>query len=172
MSSTAATEVHSCYAAPTAHHASSHSPQLVDQFFSQYSSLSSASTAVSPSLSQFSKPSSYLIQMEPRRNLLQRAIDRVHLAYYRYEVTFGVYVMTPPEKLIANTFLIVCVSLLMWALFLYFPSVLFYKIGRLVWLITGNNRCAWSDFAAHILASSGGSGSSPLTGPPDVSPLQ
>ncbi|EED12826.1 conserved hypothetical protein [Talaromyces stipitatus ATCC 10500] len=73
------------------------------------------------------------------RNLVQRCIDHIRLQYYRYEVTFGVYVMTPGEKFVANTFVLVFLSLLIWASLLYFPQLLFRKIGRLVWLLTGHS---------------------------------
>lgn len=73
------------------------------------------------------------------RNLVQRCIDQTRLLYYRYEVTFGVYVMTPGEKFVANTFVLVFLSLLIWASLLYFPQLLFQKIRRMVWLLTGHS---------------------------------
>lgn len=76
---------------------------------------------------------------QPRRGLLRRITDRIRLEYYRYEVTFGLYVMTPGEKLAANTFVMVVMSLLLWALLLYFPSLLYNKLSRLVWLLTGQS---------------------------------
>lgn len=75
----------------------------------------------------------------PRRNILQRSVDRIRLEYYRYEVTFGLYVMTPGEKLVANTFVMVVLSLLFWALLVYFPALLYQKLSRLVWLLTGHS---------------------------------
>lgn len=75
----------------------------------------------------------------PSRNPFQRVIDRVRLEFYRYEVTFGLYVMTPSEKFVANTFVLVVISLLLWALLLYVPQLLYQKLGRLVWLLTGHS---------------------------------
>jgi hypothetical protein len=72
-----------------------------------------------------------------RRNPFQRLIDRVQLEYYRYEVTFGLYVMTPSEKCVVNTIVLTVLTLLLWALVLYFPSLLYNKLSRLVWLLTG-----------------------------------
>ncbi|OJD14216.1 hypothetical protein AJ78_05430 [Emergomyces pasteurianus Ep9510] len=72
-----------------------------------------------------------------RPNVLKRLRSRLQLAYYRYEVTYGIYVMTPEEKFVANTFLLVFISLLVWGLFLYFPPLLFQKLGRLAWILTG-----------------------------------
>ncbi|KAJ5611030.1 hypothetical protein N7510_007749 [Penicillium lagena] len=65
--------------------------------------------------------SSHTLKIQ-RRGPFRRAIDRVRLGYYRYEVTFGLYVMTPSEKLVTNTFVIVILTLLL----------------RLVWLLTGH----------------------------------
>ncbi|QSS59920.1 DUF3317 superfamily protein [Histoplasma capsulatum] len=70
-------------------------------------------------------------------SLLRRFTNRLQLAYYRYEVTYGIYVMTPEEKFVANTFLLVFISLLLWGLFLYFPPLLFQKLSRLAWILTG-----------------------------------
>lgn len=47
--------------------------------------------------------------------------------------------MTPGEKLVANSFVFVVLSLLFWALVLYFPALLYQKLSRLVWLLTGHS---------------------------------
>lgn len=73
------------------------------------------------------------------RGPFHRVVDRVRLEYYRYEVTFGLYVMTPSEKCVANTFVLIVLSLLLWALLLYFPTLLFHKLSRAVWLVTGHS---------------------------------
>ncbi|PGH10514.1 hypothetical protein AJ79_05442 [Helicocarpus griseus UAMH5409] len=72
-------------------------------------------------------------------SLFKRISNRLRLAYYRYEVTYGLYVMTPEEKMVANSFLVVFIALLIWALFLYFPPLLFQKLRRLVWILTGTD---------------------------------
>lgn len=79
------------------------------------------------------------LHFSPRKTPVQRFTDRVRLEYYRYEVTFGLYVMTPGEKLVANSFVFVVLSLLFWALLLYFPALLYQKLSRLVWLLTGHS---------------------------------
>jgi hypothetical protein len=105
-------------------------PHAVDDRFSK--SPSSAAMGASTA--------SQLPMAPPRaRNAVQRFTDRVRLEYYRYEVTFGLYVMTPAEKLVANTFVFVVLSLLFWALVLYFPALLYQKLSRLVWLLTGHS---------------------------------
>ncbi|KAB8077005.1 hypothetical protein BDV29DRAFT_70725 [Aspergillus leporis] len=111
----------------------SHAPAAVDELISKYSS-----TMSSTNLNSFGV--SHLMMKNPRRNILQRFADRVRLEYYRYEVTFGLYVMTPAEKLVANSFVMVVLSLLFWALALYFPTLLYQKLIRLAWLLTGHSR--------------------------------
>ncbi|KAJ5811557.1 hypothetical protein N7474_007858 [Penicillium riverlandense] len=114
----------SFYTSPTSTHIS-HGP-AVDELRTKYSS------TIKPS----ARSHTHKIQ---RPGPIRRAIDRVRLEYYRYEVTFGLYVMTPSEKLVTNTFVIVVLTLLLWALLLYFPSLLYQKLSRLVWLLTGTS---------------------------------
>lgn len=119
------TEMQSFYT-PTASTHVSHAPAAVDELISKYSSSMNTSTSSTALRNQ-------------SRNPFRRLVDRVRLEYYRYEVTFGLYVMTPSEKLVANTFVIVVMSLLLWALLLYFPQLLYQKLSRLVWLLTGHS---------------------------------
>ncbi|KAL4931977.1 serine palmitoyltransferase small subunit family protein [Aspergillus undulatus] len=119
----------SFYTPATSTHISSHGPAAVDELINKYSS--TMATATSPTSSYASG--------KTRRNIFQRTTDRVRLEYYRYEVTFGLYVMTPGEKLVANTFVLVVLSLLFWALLVYFPALLYQKLSRLVWLLTGQS---------------------------------
>ena len=122
-------EMQSFYTPSTSSHISSHAPAAMDELISKYSSPMSTSTSTTATTSN----------SHHRRNILLRMFDRVRLEYYRYEVTFGLYVMTPLEKLAANTFVMVVLSLLCWALLLYFPSLLYQKLSRLVWLLTGQS---------------------------------
>ena len=151
-SSTMATDVHFCTSA--ARHAVSHShshshshpfshghghsrnraaphspPQLVNDL-NLLSKCSAMSTPEHPVL-----PPKYA----PQPSRLKRVLERLRIAYYRYEVTYGLYVMSPGEKLVANTFVLVCLSLLIWALFWYFPALLYAKMGRLGWILTGKD---------------------------------
>ncbi|GKZ28341.1 hypothetical protein AbraIFM66950_003598 [Aspergillus brasiliensis] len=123
-----ATEMQSFYTPSTSTHISSHAPAAVDELINKYSSTMTTSPG-----------SSHMSMKHSRRNILQRSVDRIRLEYYRYEVTFGLYVMTPGEKLVANTFVIVVLSLLFWALLVYFPALLYQKLSRLVWLLTGHS---------------------------------
>ena len=61
------------------------------------------------------------------------------MEYYRYEVTFGLYVMTSGEKVVVNALVIVFMSLLLWGLLQYFPSLLYRKVIGMLWLLTGHS---------------------------------
>lgn len=62
----------------------------------------------------------------------------LRLEHYRYEVTFGLYVMTPTERIVTNTFVVTSLLLLCWALLLYFPSLIYRKFFHVVWILTGH----------------------------------
>ncbi|KAL4871099.1 hypothetical protein BDV12DRAFT_37767 [Aspergillus spectabilis] len=124
-----ATEMQTFCTSATATHISTHGSAVVDELINKYSSTMAIATS----------PASNHTLGKGRRNILQRATDRVRLEYYRYEVTFGLYVMTPGEKLVANSFVFVVLSLLFWALLVYFPALLYQKLSRLVWLLTGQS---------------------------------
>ncbi|KKZ67600.1 hypothetical protein EMCG_06659 [[Emmonsia] crescens] len=161
--------------------ATSHtSPQLQLNHLIDSHIISSTSTSMSMSMSM---PMSSTYPYAPpindpaplhrsRPNILKRLTNRLQLAYYRYEVTYGIYVMTPEEKFVANTFLLVFISLLVWGLFLYFPPLLFQKVGRLAWLLTGAGMDGVKErrgFSAELRMVNGtagvGSGSDALPGP-------
>lgn len=138
------TDMRAFYTPATSTHVSSqcqHSPPIVDELISKYSS--SMATANSTPAVSYSKQ---------HRNIALRFVDWVCLEYYRYEVTFGIYVMSPGEKFVANTFVFVFLSLLLWATLLYLPPLLFSKIGRLVWILTGHSEHAAGGFAEYIPA--------------------
>lgn len=134
------------YTPSTSSHMSSqcqqHSQPLVDELISKYSSsMAAANNATAASYGK-------------HRSLALRLVDRLRLVYYRYEVTFGVYVMSPGEKFVANTFVVLFLSLLIWASLLCLPHLLFSKIGRLIWLLTGHSGGAVRFFDAASIASS------------------
>lgn len=124
-------------------------PQLVNDL-SLLTKCSAMSTSERPVV-----PSAYA----SRPPLLKRISERLRLAYYRYEVTYGLYVMSPGEKLVANTFVLVCLSLLVWALFWYFPALLYAKMGRLGWILTGRDGIEEVRNGTVALISGAGSGS-------------
>jgi Small subunit of serine palmitoyltransferase-like len=126
-----ANDMRSLYTTSAPSHISPRTPQIADGLISEYTSAMSTSTSLPLSIST--------IPARQRSGPFKRLFDRVRLEYYRYEVTFGIYVMTPGEKLVANTFVIVSLSLLIWALLLYFPSLFYQKLSRLIWLLTGQS---------------------------------
>lgn len=70
-----------------------------------------------------------------RRNIFRQCIESIRLEYYRYEVTYGLYVLTFNEKLVVNTFVSVVLCLLTWALF-HVPSWLYATHSYISWLMT------------------------------------
>ncbi|KAL1961103.1 hypothetical protein VTO42DRAFT_3048 [Malbranchea cinnamomea] len=117
------------YTSSTTRYASPHHPQPVDDLLSKYPPMSTSEHPAASTADCYTQSPS----------LRKRIVDRLRLEYYRYEVTYGLYVMTPGEKFVANTFVLVFLSLLIWALFLYFPSLLYQKIRRLSWILTGKD---------------------------------
>lgn len=57
--------------------------------------------------------------------------------HYQYEVTFGLYVLTPTEKLVLNTIVLSLLSLLLLAAWSYLPALAGRVLARFVWLYTG-----------------------------------
>lgn len=123
-----ATEMQSFYTPSTSSRISSHAPAAMDELISKYTSMSNSSNSTTTTTSKAGS-----------QGILRRMADRVWIEYYRYQVTFGLYVMTSTEKLAANTFVMVVLSLMFWSLLLYFPSLLYHKLSRLVWLLTGHS---------------------------------
>ena len=68
-----------------------------------------------------SAPAVTRLTMNSHRTAFHQLTSRVCLEYYRYEISFGLYVMTFYEKLMVNSFAIVVLSLLIWELLCYFP---------------------------------------------------
>ena len=164
-----ATDVHSFYTTSTSQHVKSHPQRLVDSFISHYSQASNSSDsktatltttrsapamnsiAIKPTnipspaiISSLSPPTTHTTYKRPavaypQKGIIKRIVDRVRLEYYRYEVTYGVYVMGTGEKLATNGFVLIVLGLMMWALFLYFPSLIYQKLSRLDWLLTGRD---------------------------------
>lgn len=96
--------------------------------------------------SEYPPPPSYAISQlqhlqaqRPRKRelpLWTAVIERIELAKYRYEVTFGLYVMTPYEKLVVNMIVLFLLALLTVTLFVYFPRAcarLSWRAGYILW---------------------------------------
>ncbi|KIV87324.1 hypothetical protein PV11_02878 [Exophiala sideris] len=61
----------------------------------------------------------------------------LRLRYFQYEVTFGVYMMTPVEKCVFNLVILGTLIALLIALFFGFEPFVTYAVCRLIYYITG-----------------------------------
>jgi hypothetical protein len=82
--------------------------------------------------------------------LLQSLLYPVQISYYRYKVTFALYMMTPGEQLILNLFFLSCIALLGAGVFFYLPSFVLRSAMRLAWYYGGSDP-ALSQFIADLL---------------------
>jgi hypothetical protein len=86
--------------------------------------------------------SSSHIQRKPRISVPVKLSNYLRLRYYQYEVTFGVYVMTPTEKLVFNTIVLTIFTALFYALFWGFQPFVVNTICRLIYYLTGSYSAA------------------------------
>ena len=88
-------------------------------------------------------PMAYHSRLSLRRekaSFLDSILDPIRLMYYQYEVTFSTYVMTPSEKFVMNTVVLLFLSLLSIGVVTYLPQFLFRVCSRLLWLYKGADR--------------------------------
>ncbi|CZR68258.1 uncharacterized protein PAC_18157 [Phialocephala subalpina] len=71
------------------------------------------------------------------RSLLGQILAHIRLLHYQYEVTFSPYVMTPGEKFVLNTIVILVLSLLAMGIVCYLPPLLMRAGSRFFWLYNG-----------------------------------
>lgn len=88
-------------------------------------------------LSLLSSESSTRSTLRSRISIPTKVSNYVRLRYYTYEVTFGLYMMTPGEKVVLNTIMLGILALLCYGLFFGLQPFLIRMICRLVWYITG-----------------------------------
>lgn len=62
----------------------------------------------------------------------------LRLRYYQYEVTFGLYVMTPGEKAALNSIILAIMAALLYALYWGLEPFVVQTACRLVYYITGS----------------------------------
>jgi len=77
--------------------------------------------------------------MRRRQSPFSTLMGKIELAYYRYEVTFSPYVMTPGEKIVLNTIVVVLLSLLIIGIVTYLPKLLVRTAVKLVYFYAGAN---------------------------------
>ncbi|KAI5854868.1 hypothetical protein BZA05DRAFT_314797, partial [Tricharina praecox] len=62
----------------------------------------------------------------------------LQLKRYQYEVTFSLYMLTPLEKIIFNTFVFIALSLLIIAMSFYLPHHIAIVASRAWWYYAGD----------------------------------
>lgn len=72
------------------------------------------------------------------RSIINQLTRQVRLAYYRNEVTYGLYVMSPAEKWILNGFVLTFLTFLLLAVYFYLPDFVSQLVKRLVWMYGGS----------------------------------
>lgn len=71
--------------------------------------------------------------------MIDSVLSRMRLIYYQYEVTFSPYVMTPGEKFVLNTIVVIFLSLLAFGFFTLLPHYLMRALVQVCWLYTGSS---------------------------------
>jgi Small subunit of serine palmitoyltransferase-like len=69
-----------------------------------------------------------------RRSFVSILVEHNKIAYYQYEVTFPLYVMSPGEKLAFNSFMLMFLSLLIFTTVTYLPPLVLTASRKLLWL--------------------------------------
>ncbi|KAJ9602775.1 hypothetical protein H2200_012555 [Cladophialophora chaetospira] len=75
---------------------------------------------------------------KPRVSMPIKVSNYLRLRYYQYEVTFGLYMLTPREKIIFNLIIFTVFSALLFALFWGFEPFIVNGFCRLLYYITGS----------------------------------
>ncbi|KIY01206.1 uncharacterized protein Z520_02758 [Fonsecaea multimorphosa CBS 102226] len=75
---------------------------------------------------------------KPLVSMPSKLSNYLRLRYYQYEVTFGLYVMTPGEKLVLNSVVLVAFAALSYALFWGFQPFIVNLLCRLIYYVTGS----------------------------------
>ncbi|KAH0842846.1 hypothetical protein AYO21_10979 [Fonsecaea monophora] len=75
---------------------------------------------------------------KPLVSMPAKLSNYLRLRYYQYEVTFGLYVMTPGEKLIFNSVILIAFTALLYALFWGFEPFIVNTLCRLIYYLTGS----------------------------------
>jgi Small subunit of serine palmitoyltransferase-like len=75
---------------------------------------------------------------KPRVSVPAKLSNYVRLRYYQYEVTFGLYMMTPGERVLLNCVFLTVLSGILCALYFALGPLLTRTACRLVYYITGS----------------------------------
>jgi len=63
----------------------------------------------------------------------------VHLRYYQYEVTFGLYMMSPAEKAVLHTIAFSILGFLLYALYIWLGPFVILSVCKFIYYLTGSN---------------------------------
>ena len=85
---------------------------------------------------------SFSFPVQPKRrekaSVLENMVYQVHLMYYRYEVTFSAYVLTPGEKIVLNSIVLFLFGLILTGIVSYLPPLLTRGLVNMLWLRPGH----------------------------------
>ncbi|RMD43778.1 hypothetical protein DV735_g1342, partial [Chaetothyriales sp. CBS 134920] len=87
---------------------------------------------------QMLSPSARSKYSHARNSITSKVTSYLQRRYYTYEITFGLYVMTPMEKLVLNSIVLVISSTFLYALYWGLEPFMVRTICRLVYYITGS----------------------------------
>lgn len=77
-------------------------------------------------------------RLRSRISVPEKVRNYFHLKYYQYEVTLGLYVMDPMEKLVVNTIVFTILSLLLYGVIFGLKPLLIRTICRMIWCMSGS----------------------------------
>lgn len=88
-------------------------------------------------------------RLRSRIGVPDKVTNYFRLKYYQYEVTFGLYVMTPMEKLVLNTIVGTIIALLLYGILFGLQPFLVRTVCRMIWYISGSYEgvediCCWA----------------------------
>jgi len=69
-----------------------------------------------------------------RRSFVSSLVEHTKIAYYKYEVTFPLYAMSPGEKFAFNSSMLIFLSLLIFTAVTYLPPLILITSRQLLWL--------------------------------------
>lgn len=82
---------------------------------------------------------SYASMLKPRIIIPTKLSNYVRLRYYQYEVTFGVYMMTPIEKMVFNSIILFVLMALLYAMSWGLRAFVINSLCRLIYYLVGTH---------------------------------
>lgn len=88
-------------------------------------------------VSLFSSESS-ASRLRSRISVPEKVTNYLQLKNYQYEVTFGLYMMTPTEKWILNSIICTIMALLLYGILFGLQPLLIRTVCRMIWCMSGS----------------------------------